>query len=54
MIKLKCVPQVDTFNHRLRLVDMKTHRVRTLAGSGRKGLKDGEPNVAEFHNPGQS
>jgi len=43
---------VDTFNHRIRLVHPLTGTTRTLSGSGRKGLSDGDKDTAEFHNPG--
>jgi len=43
---------VDTFNHRIRIVDQQTGHTRTLSGSGKKGLADGAATDAMFHNPG--
>jgi len=42
---------VDTFNHRLRIVNPASGTTSTLAGS-RKGMADGPAGEAMFHNPG--
>jgi DNA-binding beta-propeller fold protein YncE len=41
----------DTCNHRIRLIDIKSGMVNTLAGSGRKGWKDGKGEDASFDSP---
>jgi hypothetical protein len=41
----------DTYNHKLKLVDTDTGRVRTLAGSGVAGLRDGVESAAQFWEP---
>jgi hypothetical protein len=41
----------DTCNHRIRMIDMNTREVSTLAGSGRHGRKDGPSEDASFNNP---
>ena len=43
---------VDTFNHRIRVVDCVTGASKTLSGSGTKGFADGTASDAMFHNPG--
>jgi DNA-binding beta-propeller fold protein YncE len=41
----------DTWNHRIRLIDIKSRMVSTLAGSGRHGRKDGQGEDASFNHP---
>ena len=41
----------DTYNHRIRLVDIKTGMVSTLAGNGRRGCENGQGGDASFHLP---
>lgn len=41
----------DTYNHKVRRVDLTTHEVTTLAGSGTRGWKDGPGGSAEFDGP---
>jgi len=41
----------DTYNHAIRSIDLKTNRVKTLAGSGREGFKDGQGTKALFSYP---
>ena len=41
----------DTWNNRIRLVDIKTGMVSTLAGSGRGEWKDGQGEDASFDRP---
>src|SRR5712692_7612630 len=41
----------DTENHAIRAADLETGRVRTLAGTGREGLKDGSLEEAWFAQP---
>jgi thiol-disulfide isomerase/thioredoxin len=42
----------DTYNHRIRTLDVVTREVRTFSGSGKEGAADGPAPVAEFHEPG--
>ena len=41
----------DTFNYRIRRVNIATRNVDWYAGSGVQGIADGPANVAEFHSP---
>jgi DNA-binding beta-propeller fold protein YncE len=41
----------DTWNHRIRLIDIKSGMVSTLAGSGRGEWKDGQGEDASFNRP---
>lgn len=41
----------DTNNHKIRKIDTSTGMVTTVAGTGNKGYKDGDPKDAEFFNP---
>ena len=43
------VAVADTHNHSIRLVDIKTGMVSTLAGSGHPGSKDGQGQDAFFY-----
>jgi DNA-binding beta-propeller fold protein YncE len=49
--KQKRVLVADTYNHRLKLVDPATRTVKTFAGSGSAGRKDGKGREAEFYEP---
>jgi thiol-disulfide isomerase/thioredoxin len=42
----------DTYNHRLRALNLHTGDVTTFAGSGLEGRVDGNPSVASFYEPG--
>lgn len=42
----------DTYNHRIRTVDPVTGNVRTFAGTGEEGARDGAAAGASFHEPG--
>lgn len=42
----------DTYNHRIRTLNVETGDVRTFAGSGREGGTDGPAVTAEFYEPG--
>jgi DNA-binding beta-propeller fold protein YncE len=41
----------DTYNHKIKVIDLATRVVRTLAGSGRPGHDDGPARVASFDEP---
>ena len=41
----------DSYNHRLKLLDPSTNEVRTLAGSGAPGLRDGRGADSQFSEP---
>jgi DNA-binding beta-propeller fold protein YncE len=41
----------DTYNHRVRMIDMDTQEVSTLAGSGNEGWKDGQGEDVSFYHP---
>ena len=41
----------DTFNHKVKAIELSTRRVTTLAGNGRRGLEDGRGPRARFHEP---
>jgi sugar lactone lactonase YvrE len=41
----------DTYNNRIRYIDLRTRQVATLAGSGRAGLLDGPLENARFNQP---
>jgi len=38
----------DSYNHRIRKIDLSTKRVTTLCGTGELGHTDGPANVATF------
>jgi DNA-binding beta-propeller fold protein YncE len=42
----------DTYNHKIKVMDPKTRKVSTFAGSGKPGLADGAATAAQFHEPG--
>ncbi len=42
----------DTYNHKIRVLDPASRRVKTLAGTGVSGLKDGAAARAQFAEPG--
>ncbi len=42
----------DTYNHKVRVLDPRTRRVRTLAGDGLSGAADGRATRARFAEPG--
>ena len=42
----------DTYNHKIRVLDPASRRVKTLAGTGVSGLKDGPAARAQFAEPG--
>jgi thiol-disulfide isomerase/thioredoxin len=42
----------DTYNHRIRTLDPRTGDVRTFAGTGEEGVRDGLAQAATFHEPG--
>ncbi len=41
----------DTYNHKIKVIDPARRTAKTLAGSGRRGLKDGTLTKAEFNEP---
>ena len=41
----------DTYNHKIKRMDLATLRITTVAGSGKQGLKDGGASVAQFDEP---
>ncbi|MFI5176993.1 MAG: thioredoxin-like domain-containing protein [Vicinamibacterales bacterium] len=42
----------DTYNHKIKVLDPKTRRVTTFAGTGEPGLADGAATRARFYEPG--
>ena len=42
----------DTYNHRIKRLDIATRRVTAFAGSGKPGLRDGRSGRARFYEPG--
>ena len=42
----------DTYNHRLKVMDPATRRVRSFAGTGEPGHRDGPAREAQFYEPG--
>ncbi len=42
----------DTYNHRIKRLDLATRRVTAFAGSGTPGLRDGRSGRARFYEPG--
>ena len=42
----------DTYNHRIKRLDLGTRRVTAFAGSGKPGLRDGRGARARFYEPG--
>ncbi len=40
----------DSYNHKIKRLDLANHQITTIAGSGKSGYKDGEH--AEFAEPG--
>lgn len=41
----------DTYNNRIKVLNPRTREVRTFAGTGEAGFKDGVPGVAQFNEP---
>ncbi len=41
----------DTYNHKIKLMELSTLRVTTVAGSGTEGIEDGEASDAQFNEP---
>jgi len=41
----------DTYNNRIKVLDPKTREVRSIAGTGIAGFKDGSGNEAQFNEP---
>lgn len=46
------VYMADTYNHKIKRLDAQSGQVRTLAGTGKPGLKDGAAEQAQFYEPG--
>lgn len=42
----------DTYNNKIKIVDPIENTSRTLAGTGKEGMEDGEPAKARFNEPG--
>ena len=42
----------DTFNNRIKVLNPQTREVRSFAGTGTAGFKDGAPGEAQFNEPG--
>ncbi len=42
----------DTYNHRIKRLDLETRRVTAFAGSGKPGFRDGRGKRARFYEPG--
>jgi hypothetical protein len=41
----------DTYNHKIKTYNLKTQRLETLVGSGKRGLADGPANAARLNEP---
>jgi sugar lactone lactonase YvrE len=41
----------DTYNHRVKVLDPRTRKVTTLAGTGEAGFQDGAASQAQFNEP---
>lgn len=41
----------DTFNHKVKIIDLKTNMVKTLTGTGKRGYKDGNLLESSFSEP---
>jgi outer membrane protein assembly factor BamB len=42
----------DTYNNRIKVLDPQTREVRSFAGTGEAGLRDGPGSQAQFNEPG--
>ena len=42
----------DTYNHKIKRLDVQSRQVRTLAGTGKPGWQDGAADQAQFYEPG--
>jgi len=42
----------DTYNHKVKVLDLAKKDIQTLAGNGERGLADGSSTEARFHEPG--
>jgi hypothetical protein len=42
----------DTYNHKIKMLDPQTRKLRTIAGTGVPGHSDGDGSRAQFHEPG--
>ncbi|HZS05885.1 MAG TPA: thioredoxin-like domain-containing protein [Blastocatellia bacterium] len=42
----------DTYNHKIKVLDIEKRRSQTFAGTGRRGMNDGELKKAQFSEPG--
>jgi DNA-binding beta-propeller fold protein YncE len=42
----------DTYNHKIKMLDLKSGKVTTFAGTGQPGSNDGDADRAQFHEPG--
>ncbi|HWQ34769.1 MAG TPA: thioredoxin-like domain-containing protein [Blastocatellia bacterium] len=42
----------DTYNHRIKVINIRKKEIVTLAGTGQRGIRDGELKKAQFSEPG--
>ncbi len=42
----------DTYNNRIKVLNPQTREVKSFAGTGEAGFKDGVPHIAQFNEPG--
>jgi thiol-disulfide isomerase/thioredoxin len=42
----------DTYNHKIKVINLKSKLIETYSGDGKRGIKDGERRKAQFNEPG--
>ena len=46
-----CIYVADTYNHKIKRIELSTLQVTTVAGNGEPGLRDGEAQQGQFNSP---